>query len=131
LECPQSYDLNPYSCIAIIFTVFFLGVTIMVKQVRSAFVSFRSRYGAAVALKLKQSEKPTEWITEQAPEPNDVYWPFFQSSFLKRWIFKVVAIVTCILLTVLFLVPVVIAQSLANLSQLEAWFPFLETILAK
>uniref|UniRef100_A0A7C9ENG5 CSC1/OSCA1-like 7TM region domain-containing protein n=1 Tax=Opuntia streptacantha TaxID=393608 RepID=A0A7C9ENG5_OPUST len=106
-------------------------VSLASQQVRSAFVSFRSRYGAAVALKLKQSEKPTEWITEQAPEPNDVYWPFFQSSFLKRWIFKVVAIVTCILLTVLFLVPVVIAQSLANLSQLEAWFPFLETILAK
>ncbi|KAJ8433245.1 hypothetical protein Cgig2_023197 [Carnegiea gigantea] len=103
----------------------------MVKQVRSAFVSFRSRYGAAVALKLQQSEKPTEWITEQAPEPNDVYWPFFHSSFLKTWISKVVVIVTCILLTALFLIPVVIAQSLANLTKLEAWFPFLETILAK
>lgn len=104
-------------------------VSLAGQEVRSAFVSFRSRYGAAVALNLQQSEKPTEWITEQAPEPNDVYWPFFHSSFLKRWISKMVVIVTFILLTVLFLIPVVIAQGLANLSQLEAWFPFLEIIL--
>lgn len=102
----------------------------MVKEVRSAFVSFRSRFGAAIASRLQQSEKPTEWVTEQAPEPNDVYWPFFHSTFLQRWMSKVVIIVTSIVLTVLFLIPVAIVQGLANLSQLEFWFPFLKSILS-
>ncbi|KAL2904058.1 hypothetical protein RDABS01_002768 [Bienertia sinuspersici] len=43
---------------------------------------------------------------------------------------KVVIIVTSILLTLLFVIPVVVVQSLANLSQLEVWFPFLEEILS-
>ncbi|XP_021739987.1 CSC1-like protein At1g69450 [Chenopodium quinoa] len=99
------------------------------QEVRSAFVFFRSRFGAAIASRLQQSEKPTEWVTEQAPEPNDVYWPFFQSTFLHRWMSRVVIIITSILLTVLFLIPVVLVQSLANLSQLEVWFPFLKDFL--
>lgn len=101
----------------------------MFKEVRSAFVSFKSRYGAAVALHLQQSTNPTHWVTEQAPEPHDVYWPFFSSSFLRRWISKLVVILACILLTVLFLIPVVVVQGLTNLNQLEVWFPFLTSIL--
>ncbi|KMT06996.1 hypothetical protein BVRB_6g153280 [Beta vulgaris subsp. vulgaris] len=104
--------------------------SLSVQEVRSAFVSFRSRFGAAIASRLQQSEKPTEWVTEQAPEPNDVYWPFFHSTFLQRWMSKVVIIVTSIVLTVLFLIPVAIVQGLANLSQLEFWFPFLKSILS-
>ncbi|CAO2829535.1 unnamed protein product [Amaranthus hypochondriacus] len=100
------------------------------KEVRSAFVFFKSRFTAAIASRLQQSEKPTQWVTEQAPEPNDVYWPVFHSTFFRRWMSRVVIIVVSILLTVLFLLPVVIVQSLANLSQLEVWFPFLKNILS-
>lgn len=107
-----------------------LDASLSGQEVRSAFVFFRSRFGAAIASHLQQSEKPTEWVTEQAPEPDDVYWPFFYSTFLQRWMSKVVIIVTSILLTVLFLIPVVIVQSLANLSQLEVWFPYLKSILS-
>lgn len=102
----------------------------MLKEVRSAFVFFKSRFTAAIASRLQQSEKPTQWVTEQAPEPNDVYWPVFHSTFFRRWMSRVVIIVVSILLTVLFLLPVVIVQSLANLSQLEVWFPFLKNILS-
>ncbi|XP_044489479.1 CSC1-like protein At1g69450 [Mangifera indica] len=98
-------------------------------EVRAAFVSFKSRYGAAIACHIQQSVNPTNWIAEQAPEPHDVYWPFFSSSFMRRWISKLVVIVACILLTILFIVPVVIVQGLTNLSQLEIWFPFLKSIL--
>ncbi|KAH0991386.1 hypothetical protein GBA52_002869 [Prunus armeniaca] len=104
-------------------------VSLAGEEVRSAFVSFKSRYGAAVALHLQQSTNPTHWVTEQAPEPHDVYWPFFSSSFLRRWISKLVVILACILLTVLFLIPVVVVQGLTNLNQLEVWFPFLTSIL--
>lgn len=104
-------------------------VSLAEEEVRAAFVSFKSRYGAAIAFHLQQSTNPTRWVTEQAPEPHDVYWPFFSSSFMRRWISKLVVIVACILLTILFLIPVVLVQGLTNLTQLEVYFPFLTSIL--
>ncbi|KAG8661715.1 hypothetical protein MANES_01G032400v8 [Manihot esculenta] len=101
----------------------------LAEETRAAFVSFKSRYGAAIAFHLPQSTNPTQWVTEQAPEPDDVYWPFFSSSFMRTWISKLVVIVACILLTILFLIPVVVVQGLTNLSQLETWLPFLKSIL--
>lgn len=101
----------------------------MYKEVGAAFVSFKTRYGAAVAFHMQQSTNPTQWVTEQAPEPHDVYWPFFSSSFMKRWLSKIVVIVACIFLTILFLIPVLVVQGLTNLNQLEIWFPFLKSIL--
>lgn len=100
------------------------------EQVRAAFVFFKTRYAAAVASHLQQSTNPTQWVSERVPEPNDVYWPFFQTSFLQRWLSKVIVLVVFILLTILFLIPVVIVQGLTNLDQLEALFPFLESILS-
>ncbi|RVW30479.1 CSC1-like protein HYP1 [Vitis vinifera] len=99
------------------------------EEVRAAFVSFKSRFGAAIALHIQQGIDPTEWVTERAPEPQDVYWPFFSASFLKRWICKLVFVVAYILLTVSFLIPVVIVQGLTHLDQLEVWFPFLRGVL--
>ncbi|KAL4586799.1 hypothetical protein LXL04_011443 [Taraxacum kok-saghyz] len=99
------------------------------EEVRAAFVSFKSRYGASVAIHMLQANNPTQWLTEQAPEPQDVYWPFFSSTFMGRWISKLVVIVSCALLTIVFLIPVFIVQGLTNLAQLEAYFPFLEGIL--
>ncbi|XP_043703953.1 CSC1-like protein HYP1 isoform X2 [Telopea speciosissima] len=99
-------------------------------EVPAAFVSFKSRYGAAIALHIQQSINPTEWITEQAPEPHDVFWPFFSASFMQRWVSRLVVFVACFVLTVLFLIPVVFVQGLANLPQLEAFLPFLKGILS-
>lgn len=78
---------------------------------------------------MQQSDNPTEWVTEQAPEPHDVYWPFFSATFLERWISKLAVILACILLTILFLIPVVFVQGLTNLSQLEIMLPFLKGFL--
>ncbi|KAL5761707.1 hypothetical protein ACOSP7_017971 [Xanthoceras sorbifolium] len=105
-------------------------VTLAGQEIRAAFVSFNSRYAAAIAFHMQQSTNPTNWITEQAPEPEDVFWPFFSSTFMKRWISRLVVVVACILLTVLFLIPVVFVQGLTNLSQLEIWFPILKGILS-
>ncbi|KAI3744462.1 hypothetical protein L1987_57543 [Smallanthus sonchifolius] len=99
------------------------------EEVRAAFVSFKSRYGAAIALHMLQSNNPTEWRTEQAPEPQDVYWPFFSSTFMRRWISRLVVIVSCATLTIVFLIPVFIVQGLTNLAQLEIYFPALKNIL--
>ncbi|KAI8541688.1 hypothetical protein RHMOL_Rhmol08G0081600 [Rhododendron molle] len=104
--------------------------SVVEKEVPAAFVSFKSRYGAAAAVHIEQGVNPTEWVTEPAPEPHDVHWPFFSASFLKRWICKIMVIIACIVLTVLFLIPVAIVQGLANLDQLETWFPFLSSLLS-
>nr|XP_027187716.1 CSC1-like protein HYP1 isoform X2 [Cicer arietinum] len=99
------------------------------KEVPAAFVSFKTRFGAAIALNIQEGVNPTEWITEEAPEPHDVYWPFFTVSFLKRWISKLVVFVAYTSLTILFLIPVAIVQGLTHLDQLETLFPFLKGIL--
>ncbi|RDY11770.1 CSC1-like protein, partial [Mucuna pruriens] len=99
------------------------------EEARAAFVFFKSRFGAATALNLQQSANPTQWITELAPEPRDVYWPFFSESFMRRWISKLVVVLVFTLFTILFLIPVVIVQGLTNLSQLEILFPFLTRYL--
>ncbi|XP_071707854.1 CSC1-like protein At1g69450 [Rutidosis leptorrhynchoides] len=99
------------------------------EEVQAAFVSFKTRYGAAIALHMLQANNPTQWLTEQAPEPQDVYWPFFSSTFMGRWISKLLVILSCTLVTILFLIPVFIVQGLTNLAQLESYFPFLNSIL--
>ncbi|XP_042500248.1 CSC1-like protein HYP1 [Macadamia integrifolia] len=106
-----------------------LSVSLTGEELPAAFVSFKSRYGAAVALHIQQSTNPTEWVMEQAPEPHDVYWPFFSASFMQRWVFKLVVFVACFILTLLFLIPVVFVQGLTNLQQLETYMPFLKGIL--
>ncbi|CAK7326134.1 unnamed protein product [Dovyalis caffra] len=45
---------------------------------RAAFVSFKSRYGASTVFHLQQSINPTHWLTEEAPEPNDVVPPIME-----------------------------------------------------
>lgn len=99
------------------------------QEVPAAFVSFKTQLGAAMALHIQQGVDPTQWVTERAPEPQDVYWPFFSTSFLKRWICKLVVVVAYIGLTILFLIPVVLVQGLTHLEQLETWFPFLKSVL--
>ncbi|KAI9085425.1 hypothetical protein K1719_032586 [Acacia pycnantha] len=99
------------------------------EETQAAFVSFKSRYAAATAFHLHPAVNPIEWTTEQAPEPDDVYWPFFSESFMRRWISKLVVVVVWVVFSILFLIPVVIVQGLTNLSQLEVLFPFLKSIL--
>ncbi|KAJ6322381.1 hypothetical protein OIU77_012270 [Salix suchowensis] len=101
----------------------------LAKDTHAAFVSFKTRYDASTVFHMQQSINPTHWLTEEAPQPNDVFWPFFSSSFMGRWISKLAVVAACILLTILFLIPVVVVQGLTNLSQLEVWFPFLKNIL--
>ncbi|KAI3768554.1 hypothetical protein L2E82_19339 [Cichorium intybus] len=99
------------------------------KELPAAFVSFKTRIGAAVALHIQQGQNPIEWLTEQAPEARDIYWAFFSTSFLTRWIGNVVVVIACAVLTILFFIPVLIVQGLTNLNTLEALFPFLRGIL--
>ncbi|XP_057769565.1 CSC1-like protein HYP1 isoform X2 [Salvia miltiorrhiza] len=99
------------------------------EEVPAAFVSFKSRFSAAVVSHLQQGVRPTDWQTEPAPDPQDVYWPFFSASFITRWMCNVAVIFACLIITIMFIVPVFIAQGLANLTQLETMLPFLSGLL--
>ncbi|KAK4490718.1 hypothetical protein RD792_001419 [Penstemon davidsonii] len=103
--------------------------SVAAKEVPAVFVSFKSRFSAAIASHLQQGVKPTEWVTEQAPDPQDVHWPFFSASFFTRWMCNIAVIFACIFITIAFLVPVLLVQGLTHLDQLEKWFPFLKGIL--
>ncbi|XP_022772944.1 CSC1-like protein RXW8 isoform X2 [Durio zibethinus] len=46
------------------------------KECPAAFVFFRTRYAAVVAAQVLQSSNPMLWVTQLAPEPDDVYWKF-------------------------------------------------------
>ncbi|ONK75863.1 uncharacterized protein A4U43_C03F21340 [Asparagus officinalis] len=105
------------------------GISMAGQEVPAAFVCFKSRYGAAAAFHIQQSINPTQWVTEQAPEPHDVYWPFFSTSFMRRWLSKLVVFVASVILIVIFLIPVTFVQGLTYLDQLETTFPFLKGIL--
>lgn len=99
------------------------------QEIPAAFVSFKSRYAAANAIYIRQSDNPTEWQTEHAPDPHDVYWPSFSTSFMERWISKFVVFVASVLLIIVFLVVVTFVQGLTYMEQLETWLPFLRNIL--
>lgn len=49
---------------------------------------------------------------------------------MQKWLAKIVVVFACLLLTILFLVPVVLVQGLTNLPALEFMFPFLTLILS-
>jgi len=97
----------------------------------AAFVSFRTRWGAAVCAQTQQNEDPTLWLTDWAPEPRDVYWknlsiPYVQLGFRK---FAVSGIV--FLLVFFYLIPIAAVQSLANLEGLRRSVPALDGFLQK
>lgn len=99
------------------------------KELPAAFVSFRSRYGASMASQVLQSSNPLLWVTQPAPEPSDVYWPFLSAPYIQLWISKLVVVVAVFFLTILFLVPVTFVQGLTQLTELENFLPFLKKVL--
>jgi hypothetical protein len=99
------------------------------QEISAAFVSFKSRYAAANAIYIRQADNPTEWQTEHAPDPHDVYWPNFSTTFMERWISKFVVFIASVLLIIVFLIVVAFIQGLTYMDQLEAWLPFLRNIL--
>ncbi|KAE8660796.1 CSC1-like protein [Hibiscus syriacus] len=63
--------------------------------VPAAFVSFKSRWGAAVCAQTQQNRNPTIWLTEWAPEPRDVYWdnfaiPYFELTIRRESVKSVI-----------------------------------------
>lgn len=95
----------------------------------AAFVSFRTRWAAAVCAQTQQTRNPTEWLSEWAPEPRDVYWPNLAIPFVSLTVKRLIVGVAFLALTFCFMIPITFVQSLANIAGIEKAVPFLRPII--
>lgn len=96
-----------------------------------AFVSFKTRWAAAVCAQTQQSRNPTMWLTDWAPEPRDVYWNNLAIPYLSLTIRRLIVAVAFFFLTFFFMIPITFVQSLANIEGIEKSLPFLKFIIEK
>eukprot|EP01018_Ginkgo_biloba_P026670 Gb_11287 [translate_table: standard] len=94
-----------------------------------AFVSFKTRWGAAVCAQTQQSKNPTIWLTEWASEPRDVYWHNLAIPFVELTVRRLVIAVAVFFLLLFFMIPIAFVQSLANINGIEKVLPFLKSIV--
>ncbi|PPD86166.1 hypothetical protein GOBAR_DD16899 [Gossypium barbadense] len=99
------------------------------KERPAAFVFFRTRYAAIVAAQVLQSSNPMLWVTQLAPEPNDVYWSNLSIPYKQVWLRKIATLLGAFVFMFVFLAPVTFVQGLTQLDQLRQTFPFLKGIL--
>lgn len=95
----------------------------------AAFVSFKTRWGAAVCAQTQQSRNPTEWLTEWAPEPRDIYWANLAIPYVSLAIRRLIIAAAFFFLTFFFMIPIALVQSLANIEGIEKALPFLKPVI--
>ncbi|KAM0830021.1 hypothetical protein ACQ4PT_066493 [Festuca glaucescens] len=101
------------------------------EECAAAFVFFKTRYGALVASKVLQTSNPTKWVTDLAPEPDDVYWSNIWLPYKQLWIRRIATLLGSIVFMILFLAPVAFIQGLTELEHLQQKLPFLNGLLTK
>ncbi|KAK1285301.1 hypothetical protein QJS10_CPB20g01179 [Acorus calamus] len=94
-----------------------------------AFVTFDSRWGAAVCAQTHQSKNPTQWLTDWAPEPRDVYWKNLAIPFVSLSIRRLIISVSVFALVFFYMMPIAVVQTIANLDGLERVAPFLRPVI--
>ncbi|OMO77795.1 hypothetical protein CCACVL1_14833 [Corchorus capsularis] len=97
--------------------------------VPAAFVSFKSRWGAAVCAQTQLCRNPTIWLTEWAPQPRDVYWDNLAIPYFELTVRRLLMAVGLFFLIFFFMIPITFVQSLANIEGIEKVFPFLKPLI--
>ena len=95
----------------------------------AAFVSFNSRWGAAVCAQTQQTRNPTLWLTEWASEPRDVYWQNLAIPYVSLSVRRLIMGVAFFFLTFFFMIHIAIVQSFASIEGLEKAAPFLKPVI--
>ncbi|XP_031260054.1 calcium permeable stress-gated cation channel 1-like [Pistacia vera] len=95
----------------------------------AAFVSFKTRWGAAVCAQTQQTRDPTMWLTEWAPEPRDVFWKNLAIPYVSLSVRRLIIGVAFFFLTFFFMIPIAFVQSLASIEGIEKAAPFLKPIV--
>ncbi|XP_077219356.1 early-responsive to dehydration stress protein (ERD4) isoform X2 [Tasmannia lanceolata] len=93
------------------------------KELPVAFVSFKSRWGAAIASQTRQHVNPILWITEPAPEPRDVLWNNLAIPYSHLIFHKIGVFIAAAVLTIFFALPVTTVQGIVQLEKIKKWFP--------
>ena len=99
--------------------------------VPAAFVSFKTRWAAAVCAQTQLSSNPTVWLTEWAPEPRDVCWENLAIPYFELTIRRLLMAVALFFLIFFFMIPIAFVQSLANIEAIERVFPFIKPLTEK
>ncbi|EEF29316.1 CSC1-like protein At4g02900 [Ricinus communis] len=97
--------------------------------VPAAFVSFKSRWGAAVCAQTQQSSNSTIWLAERAPEPRDVYWDNLAIPYVELTVRRLLMAVGLFFLIFFFMIPIALVQSLASIEGIEKFLPFLKPLI--
>lgn len=97
----------------------------------AAFVSFKSRWGAAVCAQTQQSSNPTLWLTEWAPEPRNIYWENLAIPYVELAVKRLLMAVAMFFLTFFFMIPIAFVQSMASIEGIEKVFPFLKALIER
>ncbi|KAI4298737.1 hypothetical protein L6164_032260 [Bauhinia variegata] len=95
----------------------------------AAFVSFRTRWGAAVCAQTQQTRDPTLWLTEWAPEPRDVYWPNLAIPYVALTVRWLIIAGAFFFLAFFSMIPIAAVQSLASLEGIEKAAPWLKPVV--
>ncbi|KAL6129638.1 hypothetical protein ACLB2K_072987 [Fragaria x ananassa] len=93
------------------------------KELPVAFVTFKTRLGAALVSHSQQHADPLLWITDMAPEPRDVSWRNLVIPYRLLPLCRLGVIVAATLLTIFFTIPVTAVQGIAKFEKLKKWFP--------
>ncbi|KAG4394615.1 hypothetical protein GLYMA_20G066800v4 [Glycine max] len=95
----------------------------------AAFVSFKTRWAAAVCAQTQQTRNPTLWLTEWAPEPRDVYWRNLPIPYVSLTVRRLIIAVTFFFLTFFFMIPIAFVQTLASLDGIQKAAPWLKPLV--
>lgn len=95
-----------------------------------AFVSFKTRWAAAVCAQTQQTRNPTLWLTEWAPEPRDVYWRNLPIPYVSLTVRRLIIAVAFFFLTFFFMIPIAFVQTLASLDGIHKAAPWLKPLVS-
>lgn len=96
---------------------------------KAGFVSFNTRWGAAVCAQTQQSKDSTCWLTEWAPEARDVCWDNVAIPYMELNSRRIFICILLFLMAFFFMIPITFVQSLANLDTLDKNFRFLKPLI--
>ncbi|XP_072960896.1 CSC1-like protein At3g54510 isoform X1 [Typha angustifolia] len=98
------------------------------KELPVAFVSFKSRLGAALAAETQQHVNPLLWITEFAPGTNDILWHNLAIPYRRLAVHRIGALIAAVLLIVFFAFPVTAVQGIVQFEKVKKWFPLARAV---
>ncbi|KAK7306855.1 hypothetical protein VNO77_44815 [Canavalia gladiata] len=95
-----------------------------------AFVSFKTRWAAAVCAQTQQTRNPTLWLTQWAPQPQDIFWNNLPIPYFSFTVRRLIISVAFFFLTFFFMIPIAFVQTLASLDGIEKEAPWLKPLIS-